>query len=569
MSIQLSEELESFLRSLLKDKVANVLASLIYGAYAGGYADEKSSIEVLTIVKSKRITLRCLSECIRNKKIRILVIDRKSFENDIKYEHFGGIFSENLITPYKPIIGADYLWSQEIKVKKNIVSSILKNLILGFPEMSRDLLIKPEYFMYEYFMRRSTLFPPISYRFSNVLEESDEKNIKIIMRGFRAAIKELVNEGILHEVDGGFLRISEEYVTKVKKFRNYLTNLFNTIRANMIRYLLGLFPEIMESFIEESRLYRMRHSKNPSKISFRMLEGSSRYIFVPTALGLIPFTENLGIREFINKHVLKKPISNYSLKRLGGVLNSVYTLRFLDEEGEKRAVVKVFKDWYSWKWFPIALWTLGARSFAVLGKTRLEREYRINRFLSSHGINVPAIIYANPKEKTIIQEYVEGTAASKIVRQLCRSSGDEKKNLMEAIRKIGCEIARVHRLGVSIGDCKPENVIVTHDGRIFFVDLEQAEEGGDPAWDMAEFLYYLGYYVLLPANVVEEIVREFISGYIMSGGDVENIKRALSIKYIRVFSFFTPPHIILAIVSSCKRMLGILDYGCVGARVGG
>ncbi|MEM1514864.1 MAG: lipopolysaccharide kinase InaA family protein [Candidatus Bathyarchaeia archaeon] len=570
MSVQLGEELKALLHSLLKNKVANILASLIYGAYAGGYADEKSAIEVLIIVESNKVALRRLSERIANKKVHLLIVDRKSFENDVKYKYFGGIFSENLVTPYKPIIGVDYLWSQEVKVKKNIVSSILKNLVLGFPEMSRDFLIKPEYFMHEYFIRRSILFPLISCRFLNVLGGSDgKKNVEIMMRGFKAAIKELINEGVLQEVDDGFLKISEKYVMKVKRFRHYLANLFNIIRTNIIYYIMRFFPEIRESFIEESRLYKVHHSKNFSKISFRMLESSRRYIFVPTALGLIPFTENLSIREFINKYILEKSISNYSLKRLGGVLNSVYMLRFLDDKGERKAVVKVFKDWYSWKWFPIALWTLGARSFAVLGKTRLEREYRMNRFLSSHGINVPAIIYANPEEKIIIQEYIEGAATSKIIKQLQRSSEDERKNLIEMIKKIGCEIARVHRLGVSIGDCKPENIIVAYDGRVFFVDLEQAEEGADPAWDIAEFLYYLGYYVPLPANIIEEIVRGLISGYIMSDGNMENIKRALSIKYIRVFSFFTPPHVILAIVSSCKRILGMLNCSYVGVKIGG
>ncbi|MEM1883665.1 MAG: lipopolysaccharide kinase InaA family protein, partial [Candidatus Bathyarchaeia archaeon] len=257
----------------------------------------------------------------------------------------------------------------------------------------------------------------------------------------------------------------------------------------------------------------------------------------------------------ISRYELKGAISEQSIKRLGGVLNSVYLLKISGNTGEKKVVAKVFKDWYGWKWFPIALWTIGARNFAVLGRTRLEKEYAINRFLSSQGINVPAIIYANPEEKIIIQEHVEGTTASKLIKQLCKATGEEKKNLLEVIRKIGCEIAKIHRLGVSIGDCKPENIVVAHDGRIFFIDLEQAERGGDQAWDIAEFLYYSGHYVLLPLNIIEDLVKEFLNGYVMSGGSTENIKRALSLKYIRVFSFFTPPHIILTVVNLCRNLL--------------
>ncbi|MEM2464008.1 MAG: lipopolysaccharide kinase InaA family protein [Candidatus Bathyarchaeia archaeon] len=571
MPIQLSEELKRALHFLLKDRVADVFASLVYGAYAGGYADERSAIDILVITGSKRTTLRCQSEWLADKKVRLLIVDRNSFENDIKYEYFGGIFSENLITPYEPIMGIEYLWSQEVKVKKNIVNNILTNLVLGFPEMSRDFLIEPEYFIYEYLTRRAILFPPISYRFINILRGKEkEKNISRMIRGFRAAIDELIDEGALCTTNERFLKMTDEYITKVKEKRGYyLVGLFNVVRANIIRYILGIFPEIRESLLDENRIYSTYHSKDFSKKSLKALENPRKYIFIPTALGIIPFTEKISIKEIVRKFLTKNSIFACSVKKLGGVLNSVYVLRFFDDNKERKFVVKIFKDWYGWKWFPITIWTLGTRNFAVLGKTRLEKEYTINRFLSSHGINVPAIIYVSPEEKIIIQEHIEGAAASKVIKQLCRA-GEEKRNLLEVIRKIGCEIAKIHMLGVSIGDCKPENIIVADDGRIFFVDLEQAERGGDQVWDIAEFLYYSGHYILLPANMVEEIVREFINGYIISNGNLENVKRALSLKYMRVFSFFTPPHILLTIVNSCKNLLKTLNYKRLGGvQVGG
>ncbi|MEM1585845.1 MAG: lipopolysaccharide kinase InaA family protein [Candidatus Bathyarchaeia archaeon] len=562
MLARLNGELKKNISSLLKDKVANVFAGLIYGAYAGGYADEKSAIDVLAITESKRSALRCWSEWLTDKKVRLLIVDKNSFENDIKHENFGGILSENLITPYEPIMGAEYLWNQEVKVKKNIVNSILVNLILGFPEMSRNLLIEPEYFMYEYLMRRASLFPLISYRFLNILwEEERKKNLTRMMEGFRAAIKELIDEGILRAADERFLKISDEYIMKAKKIRGYhLISLFKVVRNNIIRYILGIFPEIRESLLDENRIYMAHHSKDFFKNPLRMLENPKKHIFVPTALGVVPFTEKTNMKDFIKRKLLKKHISTISVKKLGGVLNTVYILRSFDEKEEKKFVAKIFKDWYGWKWFPITLWTLGTRSFAVLGKTRLEKEYTMNRFLSSHGINVPAILYVSPEEKIIIQEHIEGMAASKVIKQLCRAVGEEKRNLLMVIRKIGCEIARVHMLGVSIGDCKPENIIVTSDGRVFFVDLEQAGRGGDQAWDIAEFLYYSGHYILLTTNVAEDLVREFISGYIMSNGSIKNIKKALSLKYTRVFSFFTSPHTLLTIVNSCKRLLETLSY---------
>ena len=39
---------------------------------------------------------------------------------------------------------------------------MLENLILEFPELSYDFLIKKEYFMHEIIMRKTKLFPPAS-----------------------------------------------------------------------------------------------------------------------------------------------------------------------------------------------------------------------------------------------------------------------------------------------------------------------------------------------------------------------------------------------------------------------
>ncbi|MEM2385083.1 MAG: hypothetical protein QXT06_05745 [Candidatus Bathyarchaeia archaeon] len=41
---------------------------------------------------------------------------------------------------------------------------------------------------------------------------------------------------------------------------------------------------------------------------------------------------------------------------------------------EKKFVATIFKDWYGWEWFPIVLWTLSIRRFAVLERSRLEKK---------------------------------------------------------------------------------------------------------------------------------------------------------------------------------------------------
>ncbi|MBS7648384.1 MAG: lipopolysaccharide kinase InaA family protein [Candidatus Bathyarchaeia archaeon] len=558
------EKLKLFTYASIGEYLADIFEASIYGPYAGEYADEKTSIDVLVIVESKESLLKCISKLFDSKRIRFLIVDRRSFERDVESEWLGGILTESILTPYISIINPDYIRYQEVKAKKRMVCDILNNLILSFPEMSMNFMIKPEYFMFETIMRRATLFPPIAYRFLNIARSDvKNRNYTLMMNGFEAALKDFISEGKLKLVDNEFLKISEEYIESIRAKRGRrLRNLFKNSRTRIVRYVLGIFPNIMDSILDDYRIYKTYLAEGNVFVNpVRKLENPRKYIFIPTSSGTVSFTERMSIEDFIRRHMPEKYALKHNIKRLGGVLNSVYILRVAENEKERKTVVKVFKDWYGWKWFPLTLWALGTRDFTVMGKARLEREYAINMFLSNHGINVPSIIYVSPEEKIIFQEYIDGINASEVIRQLYKMTGDEngREKLLDVIRRIGRELAKIHSLGVSVGDCKPENIILSSDGRIFFVDLEQAERSGDQAWDIAEFLYYSGHYTLLPSlNIIDEEVKEFIYGYLESGGKIENIKRALSPRYIKVFSFFTPPHVILAISNTCKRVLKML-----------
>jgi tRNA A-37 threonylcarbamoyl transferase component Bud32 len=128
---------------------------------------------------------------------------------------------------------------------------------------------------------------------------------------------------------------------------------------------------------------------------------------------------------------------------------------------------------------------------------------------------------------------------------------------LENLTNFGDVLAKVHALDVALGDTKPENIIVEADDKIYLLDFEQASQGGDKSWDIAEFLYYAGHY--LPrrrsSNVVaESIANAFLHGYLQAGGDINVVKKAGASKYTRVFRLFTMPSIIVAMSTACKKM---------------
>jgi len=535
----------------------DIVAASIYNSNAYGRAEKKNILNVLLILSSPKLTLKYQVKSFKDTKVSILAVDQKTFERDVERDWLGGLIVENMLIPYEPLLNGDFLKQQEIKAKKRIITEILGNLVLKYPEMSHELIIKPEYFMFEAMARKASLYPPIIYRFLNILRgDLRDKNWEFMMEGFKAALKAVAREGFVTFSDG-YVRITKRFIDSIQRKKLRVVNLLRIVRNAIFRHSLEVFPKMMRSLIEDYILIAKRfvETENYKEIPITELEDPKKNIFIPTSLGLVSLSDKATIEDFVKRTVPNGNKIKMKLEKLGSVLNTVYTLRLQREKKEEKIIVKMFKDWYGWKWFPLALWTLGTRGFAVLGRSRLEKEYAINRFLSTQGFNVPQIIYVSPKEQLIFQEYVEGEILTKIIKQIC-SSKEETASLTDILRKVGREIAKVHKLDVALGDCKPENIIITQDGRIFFVDLEQAERGGDQAWDIAELLYYSGHHAFLSSmETAEKITREFIEGYLEAGGKIENVKKARSPRYIKVFSFFTPPHILFAISNTCGEIV--------------
>jgi tRNA A-37 threonylcarbamoyl transferase component Bud32 len=519
--------------------------------------EKKPSIGVLLILESPRLVLKHRVKTVGETSVSILAVDMKTFEKDLSKDWLGGLLAENLLTPYKPLVNASYLWEQEVRAKKKIIVEILANLVLEYPTMSHELLIKPEYFMLEAMARKAFLYPPIEYKFLKLLEgDLKEENRQSMMRGFDAALKLAAADGLVSYSDE-FVKITPRYIKTVQKRKLRMLNLLKGVRNSILRHSLEVFPKMMRSLLEDYSLYLEHFMNLESYTAIRLpeLEDTKRHVFIPTTTGLVSISDRASIKDFARNIIPEGRDAKIEISKVGGVLNAVYALKFRKDGEAQKIIVKVFKNWYGWKWFPLALWALGTRGFSVLGKSRLEREYAINRYLSNHGCGVPEIIHMSPKQGLIFEEYVEGQNFSDIIKQIC-SSEEKRETLAKVVNRVGQEVAKVHGLDVALGDCKPENFIVANDGEIFFVDLEQAERGGDQAWDVAELLYFSGHYASLSSSeVAQTISGAFIDGYLAAGGSPENVKKARSPWYIKVFSFFASPHILYTISNTCEEKL--------------
>jgi Kae1-associated kinase Bud32 len=281
-----------------------------------------------------------------------------------------------------------------------------------------------------------------------------------------------------------------------------------------------------------------------------------KYVFFQTSEGLISLADKIDIKGFVEKILLKGQTDNIDVKHLGGMLNDVYVIEAHVSGVETKVLAKRFKDWSGFKWAPLTLWSFGAKSFSVSGQARLAKECAISEILRSKGFNVPKILHVSNAERIVFMEFIDGENLSEAIKRIATSTDPELlDDVLDKVGKVGEIFAKIHSNNVSLGDTKPDNVLVKQDGTIFLIDFEQGAQNGDKAWDIAVFLYYSGHYLQgsHTKNKPESVTKAFIAGYLKGGGNVDNVKEAGEPKYTRIFSIFTQPPILRAISDTCKK----------------
>jgi tRNA A-37 threonylcarbamoyl transferase component Bud32 len=366
------------------------------------------------------------------------------------------------------------------------------------------------------------------------------------------------------EQDGGlissksYLKISGTFIRKAERTRIRFVNLLKTGHRALFLSLVGMLPQMMSSFSQGTQSeFNLQRVLDGLRRHSLPVDDPYNYVYVRTSTGLVSLANRVDIEGFARKIFKTGEDKQMKISSLGGILNDVYLVSTCVDGKEKRIVAKRFRDWSNFKWFPITLWSLGTRSFAVLGRSRLEREYAINRLLHSEGFKVPEVYYVSPNERLVFMEFVVGEDLSNAIKRIADAENvDGLSEDLQIIAKVGTLLAKVHALGVSIGDSKPENIIIDEKGELCLTDLEQAARGGDKTWDIAEFLYYSGHYFspLVDPNKVEKLADAFLSSYLHAGGNPNLVRKAANAKYTKVFSIFTFPNITLTLSNICRRI---------------
>ena len=506
-----------------------------YGSKVAGYARPDSDYDIIVTAPKfpGRIRYRYIDEPV---KASALVVEDGLFQGDARKATLGEFVAGRLLNVHQSILNAEFVRGAEVESKSRVIAEALLETSNQYGEFSQDLEIPFDYFLFDKLHKRAAIYPPALYSYVMTYTCGlAAENRASSLDGFREGAKDLAKQGFIRVEDGSVRIVSEKL--KSKTFAKLLA-LFNLTYRGVRQYAVhGYAGRVGLNVVKDEALSKVRRMQkktepppelNQPKSLLRLEEG---FVVTSTDDAIQRLADDRGFDEY-----------TYKRKTLGEVYS---TARIVTLKGKTEAeyVFKHFADFRSMKWAFLNIWSLSTR-FSMSPQARMHREYNASLMLRKSGVDTPRIIGAAIDDNVLVKEFVDGRSLSKIIDEILKGNSDDTSD----IANYGAAIAKVHRAGFAVGDSKAENVIVSG-GETYFTDLEQAVEGGDQPWDIAEFLYYTGK-LSLKEDGMKAVAESFLKGYREANVGSNNIEKAKAAKYLNPFRALLTPQIQKAIRES-------------------
>jgi tRNA A-37 threonylcarbamoyl transferase component Bud32/predicted nucleotidyltransferase len=528
------EDLIELATELVKGEVTSVTA---YGSKVAGYARADSDYDLIISAPKfqGRVRYRYVDAPV---KASALIARDDLFQGDAKKASLGEFISGRLLNVHQPLLNEKFVREAEVESKKRVIAESLYEISSQYGEFAQDLTIPLDYFLFDKLHKRALIYPPALYSYIKTYTcDKAAENRASTLEGFDVAARLLAEQGFF-EVTDGYVKIVSEKL-RGKSFAGLLA-LFNLTTRGVRQYAVhGYAGRVGFSVVKSealSKAKRMQQKLEPPpemvhpKSILRLDEG---FVVGKTSELIQRLAEDNGFQKY--EHETKSLGEVYSTARIVTITGS----------GQARYVFKYFADIRSVKWAFLNIWAPGMK-FSMSPQARMHREYYAGMKLRAAGVKTPRVIGAAVDDKVLAKEFVEGKPLSLFVEKLLRDSGSESAQ----VRMFGRGLGMVHRAGLALGDAKAENIIVTDPG-LYFTDLEQSVENGDPAWDIAEFLYYAGK-LSLREDGIRAVANAFLDGYRESNGG-QDVAKAKASKYLAPFRPFVTPQNLKAIKDSLEQ----------------
>jgi tRNA A-37 threonylcarbamoyl transferase component Bud32/predicted nucleotidyltransferase len=503
-------------------KKESIVALCAYGSRVAGYARKDSDYDIIIVAKdfAEGAKLTQYSEPIP---ASALIVDESVLHEEASKSSPGEYVVGRFLNIYEPIIGADLLRSVESEYKKRVIAEELTEIQSEYGGFTPNIVLPYEYFLFDKLHKRVILYPEAAYSFASTYTCTDRKeNIEFSVRGFREAAESLVSSGIVESAEGSVRIVAGEVPTNVL---SKLVALLTPSKEGTSQPTGKGYDVLKGGGVVGTKALPKTISKRGAVKSPIELDRPKKLLRLEEG---VVFDDASKISEELARMSGFRGAYTFKEKKKGEVYTSTQVLEISSHGKRVKYILKSFPDLKAVKWALLNLWAFTGKKFNMTPFARLQREYEGVKRLRKLGIGTHSIVGIALDQKILVTKYVEGLPLSEFVQKLTDGKGKDIKY----VEKYAETLAKLHRAGLVYGDTKAENAFVCK-GEITLFDLEQTVENGDPAWDIAEFLYFTA-----RSAVKEEglklVADSFLDVYRKENGTAE-IEKAKGARYLVPF----------------------------------
>ena len=531
-------KLRGFAESLVEKE--SVIALCAYCSRVAGCARRDSDYNVIIVAKDFKEGIKSThdQEPIQTS---ALIVDESALREEATKSSSKEFVVGRLLNVYEPIINAELLRGVECDYKKRVVAEELIEIQSEYGSFASNLILPYEYFLFDKLHKRAITYPEVTHSLASTYTCANRKeNIEFAVRGFREAAVSLSSSGVIESTDESIKIVPGEVRTNVL---SKIVTLLSPTKAGTSQPTGKGYDVLAGTGVVGTGARAITRGKRRAAESPVELDRPKRSLRLEEG---IVFDDASKISEELARMSGFHGTYTFKMRKRGEVYTSTQVLEISSHGKRAEYILKSFPDLKSVKWALLNLWAFTGKKFNMTPFSRLQREYEGVKRLRKLGIGTHNIVGIAPDQKILVTKYVEGVPLSKFVERI--TSG--KSTDTEYVKKYARALAKLHRAGLVYGDTKAENAFVCED-EISLFDLEQTVENGDPAWDLAEFLYFSG-----RGAVKEEgmklVADSFLASYRKENG-VRAIAKAKSARYLVPFQPFLAPGMIAVVRDSLAR----------------
>lgn len=556
------QELEVIRKCISKLTKGNrrIIAACIYGSRVAGYGRPDSDIDLLVVLENYPYVVKYMYFRESSTKVSVLAVDREALLRDAQSAFLGEFVVGRLLHIYKPIVNPEFLAMIEQTYKRRVILEEVRNILESTGVLGTEIIFPLEFVVFSKIKRRMSLYASAAYSYYKTYTTS-KSNIEFALEGYNRAIADIVaaqSSDIFVARQDGLLQISEKHTFSEKKRhpRLKLTKRLQEFNSYLVHTYAG--RKIIHFAVNEAESKIRRRVRLTMKLPDFMLYPRKVYWRLPEGRLIV------DSRNWLDD--LASHLGNYSIskkRRLGSKNSSSRTTTMYvikHSYGEYKIAVKELAKSKALKWAMVGLWNEPARRYRMDPLFRLGSEYKAIRHIRSLGLHTPMIEAVVLDRRLLVTRFVDGISLADVIRNRMigkdDSGGRRHGDDASLISKAGAEIAKIHAAGATFGNIKPKNIIVSgeEDDDLYFTDVEQfIFNGGDPAWDVAQFITCC-LKSTRNSKMASTITKEFVEGY-MSIGDPSNISRLAKSK--RYIESFYPVHV-PSMVYTIKREINAI-----------